>query len=273
VAPAAMGQRLVRAKARIRQAGIPFSLPALADLPPRLASVLDAIYACYAEAWSDPAGTDARRRNLADEAIWLGGLVASLLPEEPEALGLLALMLHSHARRTARRDAAGNYVPLAAQDTRLWDARMLREAERLLHRASALALQPGAGLQRVGRYQLEAAIQSAHGVRRVTGVADWPAIVALYDALAQHTDSPVVALNRAVALAETAGPAAAMAALDALGGDARLADYQPAWAARADLLLRLGRRAEAAAAYDRAIGLEADPAVRAFLQQRRPALG
>jgi len=269
VAPATMGQRLVRAKSRIRQAGIPFTVPALADLPPRLAAVLDAIYACYAEGWCDPAGTDAHRRNLADEALWLGGLVASLLPDEPEALGLLSLMLHSHARRAARRDAAGRYVPLAEQDTARWDARMLREAERLLRRAGTLALAPGAGVARVGRYQLEAAIQSAHGVRRFTGVADWPAVVALYDALAQLTDSPVVALNRAVALAETDGPAAGLAALDALAGDPRLADYQPAWAARAALLQRLGRQAEAAAAYDRAIGLEADPAVRAFLQQRR----
>ena len=273
VAPATMGQRLVRAKARIRQAGIPFAVPALADLPPRLGAVLDAIYACYAEGWTDPAGTDPQRRNLADEALWLGGLLASLLPDEPEALGLLSLMLHSHARRAARRDAAGRYVPLADQDTSRWDARMLREAERLLHRAGALALAPGAGTGRVGRYQLEAAIQSAHGVRRFTGVADWPAIVALYDALARLTDSPVVALNRAVALAETAGPAAGLAALDALAADARLADYQPAWAARADLLQRLGRGTEATAAYDRAIGLEADPVVRAFLQQRRRQAG
>jgi RNA polymerase sigma-70 factor (ECF subfamily) len=273
VAPATMGQRLVRAKARIRQAGIPFVVPALADLPPRLGAVLDAIYACYAEGWSDPAGTDPQRRNLADEALWLGGLVASLLPDEPEALGLLALMLHSHARRAARRDAAGHYVPLAEQHTALWDARMLREAERLLRRAGTLALQPGAGLQRVGRYQLEAAIQSAHGVRRITGVADWPAIVALYDALALLTDSPVVALNRAVALAETAGPATGLAALDALAADARLADYQPAWAARADLLQRLGRGPEAVIAYDRAIGLEADPVVRAFLLRRRCQAG
>ncbi len=283
VAPAAMGQRLVRAKSRIRQAGIPFAVPPLDALPARLAAVLDAIYACYAEAWCDPAGTDARRRNLADEALWLAGLVASLLPDEPEALGLLSLLLHTHARRAARRDAAGRYVPLAAQDSSRWDARMLCEAERLLHRAGVLALQPGAGVQRgahdqragnyqrVGRYQLEAAIQSAHGVRRFTGVADWPAIVALYDALLQLTASPVVALNRALALAEISGPAAGLAALDGLAGDARLADYQPAWAARADLLQRLGRNLEAATAYDRAIGLEPDPVVRAFLQQRRQA--
>ena len=271
VAPATMGQRLVRAKSRIRQAGIPFAVPALADLPGRLAAVLDAIYACYAEGWCDPAGTDAQRRNLADEALWLGSLLASLLPDAPDALGLLSLMLHTEARRAARRDGAGRFVPLAEQDTTRWDARMLREAERLLHRAGALALRPGAGLQQVGRFQLEAAIQSAHGVRRFTGRADWPAIVALYGALAQLTDSPVVALNRAVALAELDGPAAGLAALDALAGDARLADYQPTWAARADLLQRLGRLAEAAAAYDRAIGLEADPVVRAFLQRRRPA--
>ncbi|MES2716569.1 MAG: DUF6596 domain-containing protein [Pseudomonadota bacterium] len=271
VAPATMGQRLVRAKSRIRQAGIPFAVPALAELPARLAAVLDAIYACYAEGWCDPAGTDAQRRNLADEALWLGGLLASLLPDEPEALGLLSLMLHTHARRAARRDDAGRYVPLAAQDSTRWDARMLREAERLLHRAGALALQPGAGVQRVGRYQLEAAIQSAHGVRRFSGRADWPAIVALYDGLLQLTASPVVALNRAVALAELAGPTAGLAALDALAGDARLAEYQPLWAARAALLQRLGRAAEALAAYDRAIGLEADPVVRAFLQQRRAA--
>ncbi len=268
VAPATMGQRLVRAKARIRRAGIPFAVPALADLAPRLGPVLDAVYACYAEAWCDPAGTDAQRRNLADEALWLGGLLATLLPDQPEVLGLLSLMLHTHARRSARRDASGAYVPLAQQDTALWDARMLREAERLLHRAAALALHPGSGHPHIGRFQLEAAIQSAHGVRRFTGVADWAAIVGLYDALLRLTASPVVALNRAVALAETAGPAAALAALDSLDSDNRLTDYQPAWAARAELLLRLGRKAEAGVAYQRAIGLEADPAVRAFLQQR-----
>ena len=273
VPPATMGQRLVRAKSRIRQAGIPFAVPALTELPARLAAVLDAVYACYAEAWCDPVGADARRRNLADEALWLGSLVASLLPDEPEALGLLSLMLHSHARRAARRDISGRYVPLAVQETSRWDARMLAEAERLLRRAAALALAPGAGLRQLGRYQLEAAIQSAHVARRFTGTADWPAIVALYDGLLRLTDSPVVALNRAVALAEVAGPAAGLAALDALAGDDRLADHQPAWAARADLLQRLGRGPESQAAYDRAIGLEADPAVRSFLLQRRAGAG
>ena len=264
VAPATMGQRLVRAKTKIRQAGISFCVPARADLPERLDAVLDAIYAAYAEGWSDPAGTEARRRNLAEEAIWLGRLVASMLPHEPEALGLLALMLHAQARRAARRDGAGRYVPLAEQDSQHWDAALIDEAESLLHGANALGV--------VGRYQLEAAVQSAHVVRRHAGRADWPAIERLYDALAQITDSPVVAINRAIAITETQGPAAALAALDAVAGDARLADYQPYWAARAGLLARLGHTGPADAAYGLAIGLESDPAVREFLQQRRAQL-
>lgn len=268
VAPATMGQRLARAKARIRNAGIPLAVPALAEAPERLQAVLDALYACYAGGWADAAGTDARRRNLADEALWLAGLLATLLPDEPEALGLLALMLHLQARLPARRDDQGRYVPLARQDVARWDARMQREAERLLQRAAGLALQPGAP-PRLGRYQLEAAIQSAHAVRRHRGQADWAAIVQLYGLLQGLTGSPVVALNRAVALAETEGPAAGLAALDALAADsalaARFAAYQPWWAARAALLARLGRSAEAQAANALAVGLESDPAVRAFL--------
>src|SRR6185369_9168448 len=131
VAPATMGQRLVRAKSRIRQAGIPLRVPGQSELRERLVDVLDAIYAAYAEGWADAAGTDARRRNLAEEAIWLGGLVASLLPQEPEALGLLSLMLHAQARRRARRDAAGAYVPLDQQDVQLWDEQLIAEAELL----------------------------------------------------------------------------------------------------------------------------------------------
>ncbi|RYF36915.1 MAG: RNA polymerase subunit sigma-70 [Comamonadaceae bacterium] len=261
VAPATMGQRLVRAKTRIRQAGIPFHVPGPAELPGRLEAVLDAIYAAYAEGWDDPAGTDARRRNLAGEALWLGRLVASLLPGEAEALGLLSLMLHSHARRDARRDAAGGYVPLAAQDTALWDAPMIDEAEALLAQASAL---PG-----LGRYQLEAAVQSAHSVRRRTGRADAAAIAQLYDALWNLTLSPVVAVNRAIAVAGHRGAAHGLAALDALAGDARLQEYQPYWAARASLLAATGAAAAADEAYARAIGLERDPAVRQFLQRQR----
>ena len=265
VAPATMAQRLVRAKTKIRQAGIGFEVPQGDALRARLATVLDAIYAAYAEGWSDPAGADARRRNLADEAIWLGRLVASLLPDEGEALGLLALMLHAHARREARRDATGDYVPLSEQDPARWDAALVDEAEALLHRANACRGAPG-------RYQLEAAVQSAHSMRRHGGRADWAAIEHLYDALCELTGSPVAALNRAVALAETRGAAAGLAALDTLAGDARLADYQPYWAARAELLARSGDATAARHAYAQAIGLEREPAVRRYLQQRAAAL-
>jgi RNA polymerase sigma-70 factor (ECF subfamily) len=215
LAPATMAQRLVRAKHKIRDAGIPFRVPERADLRERLDAVLEAIYAAFAEGWSDPTGTEVRRRDLAEEAIWLGRLVASLLPDEPEALGLLALMLHAEARRNARRGASGEYMPLTDQDTALWDGSMIEEAEALLFRAG--------GLGAVGRYQLEAAVQSAHVVRRRTGRTDWAAIEHLYDALSALTGSPVVAINRAIAVAETRGAAAGLAALDALADDARLA--------------------------------------------------
>jgi RNA polymerase sigma-70 factor (ECF subfamily) len=264
VSPAAMGQRLVRAKSRIREAGIPFRLPEAADLPERLEAVLDAIYAAFAEGWTDAAGTETRRRDLANEAIWLGRLLVSLMPDEPEARGLLALMLYAEARRAARRNRAGEYVPLADQDTALWDAAMIEEAEALLREASR-----GGG---TGRFQLEAAVQSAHVVRRKSGRPDWAAIASLYDALMAMTGSAVVAINRAVATAETEGPVAGLAALDAIGDDPRLALYQPYWAARADLLARGGAKAEADAAYERATGLEADPAVRRFLEKRRDSL-
>ena len=264
VAPSTMGQRLSRAKAKIRDAGIPFRVPLQHEWRERFDAVLEAIYATYAEGWVDAAGTDLRRRNLAEEAIWLGSLVAALLPQEPEALGLLALMLHAHARRGARRDAQGRYVPLAEQDPALWDAPMIDQAEALLSRA--------VGSRAVGRYQLEAAIQSAHGVRRRSGRADWPAIEQLYDALVAMTGSPVAEINRAIAVAETRGPTAALVPLDRLADDPRLAQYQPYWAARAGLLARMEERQAADQAYERAMGLEADAAVREFLQQQRLAL-
>jgi RNA polymerase sigma-70 factor (ECF subfamily) len=264
-APAAMGQRLVRAKARIKLAAIPFRLPELADLPERLEAVLDAIYAAFSAGWTDPGGTELSSRDLAQEAIFLCRLVVSLLPDEPEALGLLALMLYAEARRAARRTASGDYVPLDEQSVEAWDAAMIAQAEALLLRASAMG--------RVGRFQLEAAVQSAHVIRRRTGRSDWPAIVRLYDALAALTGSPVVAINRAVALAETAGAATALRQLDALADDPRLAAYQPYWAARAVLLAGAAMTVEAKAAYQRAIGLEPDPAVRRFLSARLTALG
>jgi RNA polymerase sigma-70 factor (ECF subfamily) len=265
VAPATMGQRLVRAKQKITQAGIPFRLPARADMSERLEAVLEAIYASFAEGWSDPTGTETRRRNLAEEGIWLGRLVASLLPAEPEALGLLALMLYAEARRGARRDSQGDYVPLAQQDTATWDERLIAQAEAALRQASEAGS--------LGRYQIEAAIQSAHVVRRRTGSADWAAIERLYDLLWDVTQSPVVAVNRAVAIAETRGAEAALAALDAVADDPRLAEYQPYWAARADCLARAGDAAAASHAYQLAIGLETDPSVRRFLEVRLRNLG
>ena len=263
VSPAAMGQRLVRAKTRIRESGIPFRVPEREELPERLPPVLDAIYAAYAEGWSDAAGTDASARELAGEAIWLGRLVTMLLPEAAEALGLLALMLHSEARRAARRNKAGEFVPLSEQDTGLWDGAMMLEAEQLLRRAAAM--------NAIGRFQLEAAVQSAHAVRCLKGDADWAAVVTLYDALLAMTGSPVIAINRAVALAETESAEAGLAALDALDGKA-IPQYQPYWSARAHLLAKTGRRDEARDAYDRAIGLEIDPAIRSFLQQKQARL-
>jgi RNA polymerase sigma-70 factor (ECF subfamily) len=262
--PAAMGKRLVRAKEKIRQAGIPFAIPERAELPARLDAVLDAIYAAFAEGWSDPRGTDVVRRELTGEALFLARLVAELLPEEPEALGLLALLLHAEARRAARRDAAGEFVPFAEQDVASWDWQAIGEAEALLRRAGAKGV--------LGRFQLEAALQSAHVHRRRTGEANWADVVRLYDALLAVTRSPVVAVNRALAAAEVDGAAAALGALSLSAADRRLAQYQPYWVARAELLARTGAHAEARDAYELAIGLERDPAVRRFLQRRQAAL-
>jgi predicted RNA polymerase sigma factor len=264
VSPATMGQRLVRAKQKIRQAGIPLRIPEREELRDRLDPVLDAIYAAFAEGWVDAAGTDVARRELAGEAIYLGRLVMELLPNEPEALGLLALMLYAEARRTARRDDQGEYVPLAEQDSAKWDAQMIDEAEALLIRASKLGI--------VGRYQLESAIQSAHVARRLTGHANWTQVVQLYDALLRLTHSPIAAINRALAIAEWTCARTGLDAIEELADDARLGEYQPWWAARADLLARTGARDEAGHAYDIAIGLERDDSVRRFLDRRKSTL-
>ena len=264
LSPATMGQRLVRAKQKIKAARIPFRVPEREELAGRLDAVLDAIYAAFAEGWTDPAGTDAARRDLAEEAIFLGKLVAELLPEEPEAAGLLALMLHAEARRCARRNAQGEYVPLAEQDISLWNAEMIATAEALLLRASAL--------RSIGRYQLEGAVQSAHVHRRRTGQPNWPAVVQLYDALLSISESPVVAINRALAIAELQGATAGLQELEAIAVDSRLTEYQPYWAARAELLAKTDARDQAHQSYEMAIGLERDPTVRRFLQRRQAAL-
>ncbi|WP_425484075.1 RNA polymerase sigma factor [Allomesorhizobium camelthorni] len=264
VSPAAMGKRLVRAKAAIREAGIPFALPGRDELHGRLDAVLDAIYAAFAEGWAQPLGTDALRGDLAGEAIFLARLVVALLPDEPEALGLLALMLHIEARRAARRSADGDYVPLAEQDATQWDARMIDEAEAALRRASA----HGA----IGRYQLEAALQSAHVHRCRTGRDNWRDVLQLYDAILALTGSPVAAVNRALAIAELQGADAGLEAMPEASPENRLNEYQPYWAARAELLARQGAVDEARHAYDIATGLSSDPAIRRFLLKRREAL-
>ena len=264
MSPAAMGKRLVRAKDKIRQAGIAFSMPEREDLPGRLDTVLDAVYAAFAEGWTDPGGTDVARRDLTEEALFLARLVTELLPDEPEALGLLALMLHAEARRRARRNGDGEYVPLAEQDPALWDSQMIEEAEAVLRRAS--------GLRSIGRYQLEGALQSAHVYRCRTGHANWAEVVQLYDALFALDGSPVVAINRALAIAELHGASAALDAMQEVAADGRLAEYQPYWAARAELLAKTGAHSEARDAYEIAIGLERDGSVRRYLQQRQSTL-
>ena len=262
--PVAMSKRLVRAKEKIHQAGIPFNIPEREQLASRLDTVLDAIYAAFTEGWTDPGATDVARRELTNEALFLARLLRELLPNEPEALGLLALMLHAEARRRARRNERGEYVPLAQQDQQLWDFQKILEAETLLRQASALGS--------IGRYQIEAALQSAHVYRCRTGIDNWPEVVHLYDALLNVSNSPVVVINRALAIAETHGPAAALDSLKQVASDPRLAQYQPYWAARAALLARRGSAHEAFQAYEIAIGLERDDAVRRFLQQHQSKL-
>jgi predicted RNA polymerase sigma factor len=264
VSPATMGKRLVRAKEKIRQAAIPFNVPEREQLSSRLGAVLDAIYAAFTEGWTDPGGVDVVRRDFTEEAFFLAGLVAEVLPEQPEALGLLALMLYAEARRSARRDAQGEYVPLAHQDFSLWNETMISKAEALLLRARVLGS--------IGRYQLESALQSAHTYRCRSGHNNWAAVVELYDTLLALTASPVVAINRALAMAEIHGAAAALAELSKIASDVRLAEYQPYWAAQAELLAKTGATSEARDAYETAIGLERDASVRRFLQKRQSAL-
>ncbi|HKW90868.1 MAG TPA: DUF6596 domain-containing protein, partial [Methylomirabilota bacterium] len=263
VPPATMGQRLVRVKTKIRDAGIRFEVPAAHELPDRLGPVLEAIYAAFGSGWEDVAGGDNRREGLAEEAIWLGRLVCRLLPEEPEAEGLLALMLHCEARRAARRDAMGAYVPLSRQDVTRWARPMIEEAEGVLLAAGRAG--------RPGRFQLEAAIQSAHAHRAHSGRTDWEAIALLYEGLVRIAPTIGARVSQAAALVEACDTDSALTALGGIPAEA-IASYQPYWALRAHLLGTLARAEEAAHAYVRAIELSEDPAVRVFLAEKAAAL-
>jgi RNA polymerase sigma-70 factor (ECF subfamily) len=254
--PSAMGQRLTRAKAKIRDAAIAFELPEAEELPARLDAVLEAIYAAYGSGWDDIAGADPRRKGLAVEAIDLGRLLLQLMPAEPEVQGLLALMLHCEARREARRTSAGGYVPLAEQDVDHWSKPMIAEAETLLAKAARAG--------QVGRFQLEAAIQSVHAQRARTGRTDWEALVLLYEGLVRLAPTIGATVGRAAAVAEARGAATGWALLEAVPAEA-IKDYQPYWALAAHLLKRMGQVKQADAAYSRAIGLCEDRAMRDFL--------
>jgi predicted RNA polymerase sigma factor len=259
VRPTTMGQRLSRAKAKIREAGIPFMVPEDRALPERLDAVLGAIYAAYGSGWDDVAGADPRLKGLAEEAIEMGRLLARLMPSQPEALGVLALMLHCEARRDARRAARGAYAPLAGQDVSLWSVDMIDEAEACLKRA--------ARANTLGRFQLEAAIQSVHAQRRVTGTTDWEAIALLYEGLVRIAPTIGALVGRAAAIAEARGADAAWQVLAPLPAES-VATYQPYWACVAQVLHDLGRHTESRSAAERAIGLSNDPAIRDFLVER-----
>ena len=254
--PSTLGQRLVRAKARIRAAGIPFEYPQASDLPQRLQDVLDGIYAAYGTGWDGVDGADPLSRGLTAEAIALCRILCALMPNEPEPLGLLALMLFCESRAAARRSDSGAYVPLDLQDMARWNPDLLAQAERCLHHAS--------GMNMLGAYQLEAAIQSAHCERRVGAPVPPDAMVALYDGLLALRPSIGAQVSRACALAKVRGPGIGLQALDAIPAN-EVTSYQPFWAARAHLLAADGAHAAARQAFDRAIGLSASPVVRAYL--------
>ncbi len=253
-----MAQRLVRAKRKIRHAGIPFVVPPAHQLVERTAAVLAVLYLLFNEGYSASSGSDLVRRSLTAEAIRLGRVLCTLMPDEPEALGLLALMLFHDARTAARVDGDGDLVVLAEQDRSLWDGSAIDEGRRRLEAA--------ARLERPGPFQVQAAIAACHVSDE--GVKDWARIAALYDLLFDMTPSAVIALNRAVAVSLSEGPEAGLALIDRIAPDGELRDYHLLPAARGDMLRRLGRRAEAAEAYRRAHDLAGTDAERRYLERR-----